>query len=179
MKKWIITSLLAASFALPATGFAQSAAQLKLARQAITLQQGNEQQALWENMANSAAAVSVEKWMERALRDVRESKRAQTSEKLDAELEKLYDGIYDLLKATSPKVEAEELADFYAQNFSENELKTLIAWLESSTHKKYAELVPQMGGLYLETLMMRTNTQVQDLQANFDKKAAAIIDAAR
>ena len=179
MKKWLTIPMLAIAFVLPATTFAQSAEQLQQARQVVSLQQGAEQKTLWNNMANAAAGVALEKWSERAIRDVRESRRADVSNKLDAELEKLYDGVYQLLESTSSQVENDELANFYANNFTEEELKALIEWFSSPAFQKYKEMAPQTAEIYLNALMERTHVRVQDLQGTFDKNADAIIHAAR
>ncbi|MGL4667720.1 MAG: DUF2059 domain-containing protein [Saezia sp.] len=179
MKRWLTIPLLAIALILPALGFAQNAAQLELARKAVALQQGVEQKSLWNDMANSAALVSLEKWQERAIRDVKESRRADTSKKLDAELEKLYASIYKLLEEASPKVENEELVNFYAENFTEAELKALVEWFESPAFKKYQQMAPQIAEVYMNSLMERTYVQVQSLQGTFDSKAASIINAAK
>jgi len=179
MKKWLTIPILAIALLLPGITLAQSAAQLELARQVVSLQQGAEQKALWNNMANAAAGVALDKWGDRLIRDVRENRRADVSKKLDAELEKLYDDVYKLLETTSPQIENEEVANFYAKNFTEEELKALVEWLKSPLYQKYKEIAPQTAEVYLNALMERTHIKVQDMQGNFDKKAATIINAAK
>ena len=182
MKNWFTLPILAIALIFPAITFAQNTAQLQLARQVVTLQQGPEQKALWNDMANGAAGVALEKWGEEAfnqLKDAPEAKVTDASKKLDTELNKLHTNVLQLLEKTSPRVENEELVQFYAQNFSEAELKALIAWFESPAFKKYQEKAPEIAQTYMKALMERTHVQVQEMQSNFDSKAQAIIDAAK
>lgn len=179
MKKWLTSAFVVLTLLTPPLTFAQSNAEMTLARKVVALQNGDELKALWNTMANAIAVDAVEKWQTTAFEGMSESKQVQTAEKLDAELQKLHTSIYNLLESESAKVENDQLARFYAQNFTTQELNALIAWFESPTFKKYQQMSPQIAKTYMDTLMQVTSTKVKTIQDSFDKKAQAIIDAAK
>ena len=124
MKKWIQASSLALMLAVAPLSFAQtpSAASLDLARQMVELQRGPEQDALLVDLANGLSTRLSVKWAERIVQGVPQEKRAQITDKLDAEL----DIFYKMLKlyVLAPIVESIIGDAVCPGNFTESELRT-------------------------------------------------------
>lgn len=182
MKKWIVATFCALAFALPIASFAQATpAKIELARQIIALQHGAEQDMLLNNMANYASISVIDKWSERALDGnvIPQARLADVKAKLDNALEQLHAGILAALKEASAIVEREELATAYAERFTEDELKVMLAWFSSSAYTKFQQNASGLADVYMDGIMDRTGEKVRDLQGQFDSKAAAIVDAAR
>lgn len=182
MKKWIVATFCALAFALPIASFAQATpAKLELARQIIALQHGPEQEMLLTNMANYASLSVIDKWSERILdgNTIPQARLADVKAKLDEALMQLHAGILAALKEASAIVEREELANVYAENFTEDELKTMLAWFNSSAYAKFQQNASRLADVYMNSIMDRTKQAVQRLQGDFDAKAAAIVNAER
>lgn len=180
MKKWIVATFCALAFALPIASFAQATpAKIELARQIISLQHGPEQDMLLNNMATYASLSVIDKWTGRALDGIPEARLADVKTRLDAALEQLHAGILAALKEASIVVEQEELANAYAQNFTEDELKTMLAWFNSSAYTKFQQNASALADVYMDGIMDRTKQAVQRLQGDFDAKAAAIVNPER
>lgn len=181
MKKWIMAPLFALVLAMPAVSFAQAAspAKLALARQVVELQHGADQDALLADLAGGASSILVGKWNDRIRSEVPEAKQAEVADKLNVELKAFYDETLAMLTKESAIVEAEVMINLYAQKFSEDELKSLVALFSSPAFKKYQELMPELGEAYVRRLTEKLQSAVEARQAAFDKKATAIFNAAK
>ena len=181
MKKWIQASSLALMLAVAPLSFAQtpSAASLDLARQMVELQRGPEQDALLVDLANGLSTRLSVKWAERIVQGVPQEKRAQITDKLDAELDIFYNDVLKILRAESPKVESDYLVMQYAQQFTESELKELVALFNSPAFKKYQELSPKLAEGYVSRLVENSRIAIQDRQGALDAKASTIVNSAK
>lgn len=180
MKKWIVAPTLALALWAAPMAWAQtpSAESLQLAQKVVDLQRGAEQDALLAQLADGASAALVMKWNERVAQNVPEAKQEQVREQLNTELKAFYDDVVKILHSQSTKVESSVMVNLYAQKFTEDELKALVAWYSSDVFKKYQGLAPELAGTYMQELMEASKTAVQDRQGKFDTKAASIVAAA-
>jgi hypothetical protein len=71
-------------------------------------------------------------------------KQEATLREVAADVQKYVDEATPLARASAVKLKAPTLAPILAQNFNEDELKQLIALLESPVRKKFEQLTPQM-----------------------------------
>jgi hypothetical protein len=71
---------------------------------------------------------------------VPEAKRESAAKAADAELKKYFDDAYPIVRDKAVQLAPGALTPLLEQNFSEDELKQLLAWINSPLSKKYQEL---------------------------------------
>lgn len=94
-------------------------------------------------------------------------KRESTAKEVQAELKKFVDDTYPQVKDKGSKAVANVLAPMYEQKFSEDELKQLVAWLESPVAKKVQQITPDMQKAVMDKLLA-------ELRPTIEPKASAI-----
>jgi len=98
---------------------------------------------------------------------VPEAKRESAAKAADAELKKYFDDAYPLVRDKAVQIAPGALTPILEQNFSEDELKQLLAWINSPLSKKYQELNPKM-----QTAL--TDKQVTETRATIEPKMRAL-----
>lgn len=165
----------AAAPAAAAPAAAVPAARRQLAERVVNLQKGPELQRLLGQLVDEAAAPVVEKWSQR-LAELPEARQAQVRERLNAELQRFGRDVAGLLETTADRVGRETLAPAYAERFTDAELRALITMFEAPAYKKYQEVAPQLGGVFVQSLIEGVRTQVQDRRGTFDAAASQIVN---
>ena len=94
-------------------------------------------------------------------------KRESAAKAADAELKKYFDDSYPLVRDKALQVAPTTLGPILEQNFSEEELKQLVAWISSPLAKKYQDLNPQM-----QTAL--TKKVVEDTRSSIEPKIRAL-----
>jgi uncharacterized protein len=67
------------------------------------------------------------------------------------------------------------LVSAYAERFSQDELKQLVALLEAPVFKKYQTTAPELGNLFVKAIVDGTRDQVTARSKVFDAAAAKIV----
>ncbi|MBO9685262.1 DUF2059 domain-containing protein [Roseateles chitosanitabidus] len=109
-----------------------------------------------------------------ALRNVPEAKREAVAKQIDADLRKFMDdngpGLVDKGKVLVPQTMGVALDE----KFTEDELKQLVAWLESPVSKKFAESAQDLQTIYTKKLIDDNGKQLDEkftaLQQNVAKQ---------
>lgn len=181
LKKWVAVPLMALMLVLPGVSFAQapSAAQLNLARQVVALQRGPELHALLGQLADHSAQTLVAKFNPLVAERVPQERQEQVYGQLNTELKNYFDDVVAVLQQYSSQAEDNELANAYAQRFTESELRAMVAWFSSDAFKKYQAAAPDLVNAYMNGLMERSYTAIQQREAAFETRINAIIDAAQ
>ena len=138
MTRWTVA--LAASLLL--TGLAQAQTKKELVAKVIQLQQPSV-----ENVARTIAAQTAQQILEAtgpALAQQPPEKREAVAKDVQAEVKKFYGDIEPVLGDRAVKLAPAAMAPVLEEKFSEDELKQLVAWLESSTAKKFNESAPML-----------------------------------
>lgn len=94
-------------------------------------------------------------------------KREAAAKAADAELKKYFDESYPIVRDKALQAAPTTLGPILEQNFSEEELKQLVAWISSPLAKKYQDLNPQM-----QTAL--TKKVVEDTRATIEPKIRAL-----
>lgn len=192
-KNWIYACVLTATLG---TGLAQAQGQAPasqpsqavqpstpakkaLAEKIVAFQQGPERQLLLQQLSGVALRPVVEKWSQRVESDVPAAKQDGVRKQLDAQLNTLHDQVLKTLQSESVKTDADTLVPLYQQQFTEQELNELVALFGSPAFKKYQGVAPTLSNAYVQKLVERTRSVVQDQQGAFDSKAAGIVNAAK
>lgn len=98
------------------------------------------------------------------------AKQESTLREVSGDIQKYVDEATPIAKASASKLKGPTLAPLLAQNFSEDELKQLIALLESPIKKKFEQLVPQLEKAFGEKVQ-------QDAAPAIDPKLKAMTES--
>lgn len=163
----------AAAPAATPTAAAPSAAKKELIAKLIQLQQPGV-----ENIARMLIQQPVGQLMQgagQALQaQVPVEKREATAKAIEAEVRKFVDDAVPLVKDKGAKMSASVWAPMLDEKFSEDELKQIIAWLESPASKKYQQLGAEMQNALGQKLMAEVgpglDTKFKALQQSVAKQ---------
>ena len=172
---------------LAPAALAQDAVKKELATRIVNLQKAQDMDALIAQLAGSANKVVVNNWLPR-LDKLPAAKQKAAADQLDSELKKFNDdnvrtikaipqmlAFSEVYKAKNDKLSLEVLVPAYAEKFSTEELKQLVAFLESATIKKYYAANPQLANLLAQRLVEATQADVEARIKTFDLRAAQIV----
>lgn len=113
---------------------------------------------------------------------VPEAKREAAAKAADVELKKYYDDTFPIVRDKAVQLAPGALTPLLEQSFTEDELKQLLAWINSPLSKKYQELNPKMQSALTEKLVAETRATVEPkleaLNANVAKALGATENAA-
>jgi uncharacterized protein len=96
-----------------------------------------------------------------ALPNVAADKREAVGKEIQADVKKFYDDVEPLLKKRAVELAPATVGPAYEEKFSEEELKALIAWLESPVSRKYAEIDRTQGNALAEKVVTDTRAAVE------------------
>jgi uncharacterized protein len=109
-----------------------------------------------------------------AMPRVAADKREAVGKDVQAEVKKFHDEVEPLLRERAVKLATPTLTPLYEERFSEEELKQVIAWLESPVSKKFAQLDRELGQNLAEKVVADTRPTVEvklrALQASVAKR---------
>ena len=155
--------------------YAQTAdAKRPLAVRAVAAQDGPEMDRMLAQLADSATQQMIGNWDERVA-NLPAAKQQSAIAALDAELKKFNDDTLKLITAQAPKARNEVLVGAYAERFSQDELKQLVALLEAPVFKKYQTTAPELGNMFVKAIVDGTRDQVTARSKVFDAAAAKIV----
>jgi len=109
-----------------------------------------------------------------ALRNVPEAKREATAKQIDADLRKFLEDNAKPLVDKGVKLAPSTMGVALDEKFTEDELKQLLAWLQSPVSKKFAESSQELQSLYTKKLIDDNGKQLDEkftaLQQNIAKQ---------
>ncbi len=109
-----------------------------------------------------------------AIRNLPEAKRESTAKSIDATLRKFMDDNAPALIDKGKSIQASTIGVTLDEKFNEDELKQLVAWLESPVSKKFAEVAPDLQAAYTKKLIDDSGKSLDEkfntLQANIAKQ---------
>jgi hypothetical protein len=138
---------------------AASPAKKELVQKALTLQQQGIEgigAALANQTANQVLQVAAQ-----AMPRVPADKREALGAELQAEVKKFFDDIAPILRAAATKNAPGTIGAGMEEKFSEDELKVLIAWLESPVSRKYQQVSGELTQALTQKLVAETRTQIE------------------
>jgi len=140
------------------------------------------QQPALEEMARTVAerpalqmAAGVRQIMAQA---VPEDKREATAKQVDAEIKKYLDAAVPAVRASATKMSQSTLGPMLEEKFSDEELKQLVAMLDSPVLKKYQGMLPEMSNTILEKVVADARPQVQPRLQTAETNIRNILDKA-
>lgn len=122
------------------------------------------QQAGFENLGASLIGQPAQMLLQgagRALQQVPADKREALGKEIQDDVRKFFDANAPYMRERAAKLAQTTIAPVLEEKFSEDELKTLVAWLESPVSQKFAEIVPQSQQLLTQKVVEDTRTTVE------------------
>ena len=119
--------------------------------------------ALWLGIATDAVARA---------RSIRKA-----AEQLNVELKRYGDEVVKIVQGKAARISEETLANVYAENFTEEELRQLTTFFASATVKKYQGLTPQLSNAVVQTMVEATRADIQARAKTFEEAATRIVGA--
>ena len=146
----------------------------ELATRIVNLQKAQDMDALIAQLASTANRAVVETWLPR-LDNMPAARQKAVADQLDVELKKFNDDVVRLIKTRNERISLDVLVPAYSERFSADELKQLVAFLESPVIRKYYAANPHMANLLAQKLVDATRADVQARTKEFDTRAARIV----
>jgi hypothetical protein len=88
-------------------------------------------------------------------------KREATAREIQADIKKYVDEAYPIVRASAAKLAPTVLGPMLEERFSEDELKQLVAWLESPVSRKYQQTAPELQKALGEKLVAETRATIE------------------
>ena len=162
--------------AAPAHAQSDAAARKQLATRIVNLQKANDMDALIAQLAGTASQTVVSTWLPK-LDQLPRSKQRAAADQLDAELKKFNQDNVRLIKSRNERISLDVLVPAYAERFTADELRQLVAFMESPVIKKYYAANPQMANMLAQKLVEATRKDVEARIKSFDSRANQIINS--
>jgi hypothetical protein len=104
-------------------------------------------------------------------------KREAAAKAADVELKKYFDDAYPIVRDKAVQLAPGALTPIMEQNFSEDELKQLMAWISSPLSKKYQEINPKLQTALTEKLVAETRASIEPKMVALDASVAKALGA--
>ena len=174
-----LTSTLASAAGLCAAQGAS--APLSPAKQALVQKALQLQQPGIEGVGNALANQTAQQVMQvagQALSRLPAESRQTVGTELQADVRKFFDEISPLLRASAVKLAPATIGSALEEKLSEDELKVLIAWLESPVNPKYAQIANEAQQALAQKLVTETRPQIEPKLKALEQTMAARLNAA-
>lgn len=148
MKKLLVAALCAAA----AMSYAQSTSKKDLVQKVILLQQP-QIEGISRSIVERPAAQMMQAAGQALQTQVPPEKREAVGKAIEADVRKYVEEATPLLRDRALKLAPSTLGATLEEKLSEDELKQLIAWLESPVNKKFQQLVPEMQNNFGQKLL--------------------------
>jgi hypothetical protein len=129
-----------------------SPAKKALVQRILTLQQG-EIEALARNVVERPAAQMMQEAGLAMQQQVPPERREATGRAIEAEVKKYVDEAYPPVRDRALKLAPSTIGAVLEAKMSEDELRALLAWLDSPTNKKYQQIAVDMRTSFFQKLL--------------------------
>ncbi len=131
---------------------AQSATKKDLVQRVLQAQQ-TELESVSRGIVERPAVQMMQEAALAIQRQVPLDKRESTGKAIEAEVKKYIDEAYPLVRERAIKLAPSTIGAVLEEKMSEDELKQLVAWLESSANKKFQALGPDMRNAFIQKVL--------------------------
>ena len=133
-------------------------------------------------MANQLTAEAVQlplsTWSQRLDESVPPARQKDVRDKLDVELKKFADNTHKAIDAQVSKAAESALVPLFMDKLSEDEMKTIIAYMESPASAKLQALGADATDAWAKRIIEATRSQVEAGAKTFESAANRIVGAA-
>jgi len=152
LKSILAAGLIAATAVAGAQAAPASAAKKELVQKLLTLQQPGVE-ALARNIAERPAQQLWQGALQAIQTKVPAEKREAAAKQVQADLTKFVNEATPIIRDRAVKLMPTTIGPVLEQEMTEDELKQVIAWLESPVSKKFGELQPDMTNALIKALL--------------------------
>jgi hypothetical protein len=153
----LAAALIGATAAAGAQG--ASAAKKDLVQKVLKLNQAGIE-AVGTQLAGQTASQAMQA-ASQAIGRLPADKRDAVAAQVQGDVRKFYDETAPLLRDRAVKLAPATLGAALEEKFSEDELKTLVAWLESPVSRKYQQMAGEQQQALAQKLIEDTRTQIE------------------
>ena len=170
----LATGLVFSTSALAQNNDAKRALAVKLAQIQLKADSG----AMADQLTGSAVQPLIAVWSQRLDETVPPARQKDVRDKLDAELKKFTDNTGKTIEAQVAKSAEPALVPIFMEKLTEDEMKTIIAYLESPVSAKFQSLGPDAANAWAKRIIDSTKPAVESGVKTFDASANRIVGAA-
>lgn len=153
-----------------------SAAKKELVQRLVTLQQP-----ALDNMARNLAERPVIQMMSAAENAVQSrvppEKRQAMADQIKGEMRKFLDDAVPLVRDRASKIGQTSLGPVFEEKFTEDELRQLVAQLESPAYKKFQQALPDLTNVFVQQLVAEVEPSINPKLNALEQRVGAIINA--
>lgn len=180
MKKSLIQFPLALAVAASLFASMPAAAQGSDAKRALAqkisqIQQKSDSAAMAEQLTASAVQPLIAGWSQRLDESVPPARQKEIRDKLDVELKKFADTTRKSIEGQSAKAAEAALVPILMEKLSEDEMKTIIAYLESPAAAKFQAIGADATNAWAQKVIDATRPSVENAAKVFDAAASKIV----
>ena len=169
---WLGGAFVAIAFATGA--LAQGAGKKELAQKILQLQQA-EVESVARSIIERPAAQMMQEAGLAMQRQIPPDKREVMGRAIEAEVKKYVDEAYPLVRERALRIAPATIGATLEEKLSEDELKQIVAWLESPVNKKYQQLGPEMRNGFIQKLLADARPVVDPKVQALDGRIRAIL----
>ncbi len=173
MRKLVILALVAGA----SLAHAQGSSKKELVARLLQLQQPSIE-ALARNIVERPAVQMMQSAGAAMQAQVPPSKRDAVAKSVDADIRKFVDEASPLLAERAVKLAPSVYGVQMEERFSEDELKQLIAWLESPVNKKFQQQLPELQNGFAQKLLGEAGPLLEPRLKTLQGKLQATLNAA-
>ena len=149
-----------------------SPAKKALVQKLLTLQ-SNDFEDLARNIVGQSLAQMVPAVRQALQQQVPPEKREATGKAIEGDIKMYVDESVPLIRDRAVKLAPSTVGVIIDEKFTEDELKQVIAWLESPLNKKYQQLGPEFRGNFTQKLMIEVRPLVEPKYQALEQKVRA------
>lgn len=174
-----VLCVLAAACVLSSGGaWAQNDSKRALATRLAKIQVRADREALTEQLTASAVQPLLASWSQRLDETVPPAKQKDVLDKLNTEIQKFADSAQKTIDAQVSKAGEAALVPIFMEKLTEDEMQTIIAYLESPVSAKFIDLGPEATTEWAKQVVDATRGSVETGAKNFDAAANRIVNNA-
>jgi hypothetical protein len=148
-----------ALFIAVGSGGAQAQTKKELIAKLLQLQQSGV-----ENVGRAIAGQAAQQMLQaagQAIPRLPADKREAATKDVQAEVKKFYDEVEPILRKRATEIAPAVVTPVYEERYSEDELKAVIAWLESPVSKKFQQIGAEVENSLAQKVMADTRSTVE------------------
>ncbi|MFT3779876.1 MAG: DUF2059 domain-containing protein [Ottowia sp.] len=157
---------------------AQNDAKRALAVKLAQMQQKADGPALAEQLTASAVQPLLINWSQRLDESVPPARQKEVRDKLDVELKKFAESTEKIVEGQVAKAAEAALVPIFMEKLTEDDMKTIIAYMESPVSAKFQALGPDASNAWAKRVVDATKSQVESGAKSFDAVANRIVGSA-
>ena len=175
LSKLPIAILFAAACAVSTGANAQNDSKRALAVKLAQMQQKADGEAMIEQLTATAVQPLLAGWSQRLDETVPPARQKEVRDKLDVELKKYADSTHKVVEAQTAKAAEAALVPIFMEKLTEDELKQIVAYMESPVSAKFQALGPDATNAWAKRIIDATKPQVESGAKNFEAAANRIV----